>query len=143
MLIRRITTGSPEYPGLLRLREEVLCRPIGITLQDVHPELDPSATILVAVESDGLIGCVMLQPKADGTVQLRQMAVHPHWQGKGIGQGLVAAAEETAWAEGYTRIVLHAREVVAPFYEKLGYREHGDRFTEVGIPHLLMQKEKY
>lgn len=142
MLIKRIDTASPEYEALLRLRQTVLLDPLGVTLADIGLDRDAAAIILVAAEGTDLIGCVLLQPKEDGSVQLRQMAVHPDWQGKGIGRQLVAAAEEWAWGEGFQRVMLHAREVVAPFYEKLGYQTYGDRFIEVGIPHVFMKKDK-
>jgi predicted GNAT family N-acyltransferase len=36
---------------------------------------------------------------------------------------------------------LHARIVAVGFYEKMGYVRQGELFTEVGIPHVLMQKD--
>jgi GNAT superfamily N-acetyltransferase len=54
---------------------------------------------------------------------------------------LVDKAERIASAEGCTRILLRARILAVGFYEKMGYVRPGDLFTEVGVPHVLMQKD--
>ena len=35
---------------------------------------------------------------------------------------------------------MHARMTAVGFYAKLGYTRVGDGFTEVGIPHVKMEK---
>jgi len=37
-------------------------------------------------------------------------------------------------------MVMHARKTALGFYEKLGYNVVGDEFTEVTIPHFVMEK---
>ena len=46
----------------------------------------------------------------------------------------------TLVSAGVTFFVLHARQNAAGFYEKSGYRAVGDLFTEVGRPHLRMER---
>jgi predicted GNAT family N-acyltransferase len=36
---------------------------------------------------------------------------------------------------------MHARVNAVGFYEKVGYRVHGDQFVEVTIPHYVMEKQ--
>jgi predicted GNAT family N-acyltransferase len=38
-------------------------------------------------------------------------------------------------------ILLHARKYAAAFYTVMDYQVVGDEFTEVGIPHFMMEKE--
>jgi predicted GNAT family N-acyltransferase len=91
-----------------------------------------------------VIDCVMLRPTGDPAVfKLRQMAVCPNWQRKGIGRRLISAAEELLHPTQVSRIVLHARFTASGFYSKLGYTITSDTFTEVGIPHVAMEKELY
>ena len=142
MLIKRIGTASPEYDRVLRLRHQVLRVPIGLSLWEEDLSGDAADIILIALEGAELIGCLMLHPKDAATVKFRQMAVVPGRQGSGVGRQLVEEGERVAWSEGFARIELNAREVAAGFYDRLGYRRQGDLFTEVGIPHLLMLKEK-
>ena len=68
------------------------------------------------------------------------MAVYEEWQGKGVGRLLVKALEEFTWKHGYGKIILHARKVALDFYTGLGYTVTGKEFTEVGIPHFMMEK---
>ena len=140
-LISIITHQSPEYDALKELRDAVLRRPLGLSIHNDDLSKDASAIILIATESDALIGCILLQPQEEKSVlRLRAMAVAETHRGSGTGRQLVEAAEAEAIKNGATKIMLHARQVVVPFYEKLGYATTGAPFSEVGIPHVLMQK---
>ena len=74
------------------------------------------------------------------TLQLRQMAVKDNLQRKGIGASIVSFAENIAKDKGYRRIIMHARDTAIGFYEKFGYKVKGDEFTEVNLPHHVMEK---
>ena len=137
--IKEITINSPEYQQVWQLREDVLRKPIGLSLKDEDLSSDAEDRILIAMYDDHAIGCVMLKD-AGSNLKLRQMAVANAWQGKSTGRQLVQAAEKVAKENGYKKIVLHARQVAVGFYQKLGYEITSDLFTEVGIPHYVMEK---
>jgi GNAT superfamily N-acetyltransferase len=139
--ISRISAQSPEYAELWRLRDEVLRKPIGLSLANDDLSRDLVDTIFIARHQANVIGCVLLHPLEAGVAQLRAMAVYPEWQGKGIGRLLVMAFEKYAFEYGYSKIILHARKVALGFYSGLGYTAYGDEFREVGIPHFMMEKE--
>ena len=61
-------------------------------------------------------------------------------QTNGIGRRLVNHSEQFIKNIGVRFIVLHAREPVVGFYEKLGYQKIGEKFLEVTIPHYKMKK---
>jgi len=50
-------------------------------------------------------------------------------------------AENIARDAGYKKIIMHARKTAIGFYEKLGYTVTGNEFTEVSIPHYVMEKK--
>lgn len=127
---------------MFNLREEILRKPLGLSLHNEDLSNEVNDHILVAEEDDTIVACLVLTPHNAQMVQLRQMAVAEHMQGKNIGRQLVAYAEQFAWNKGYTHIMLHARMVAKGFYEKLGYRQQGGIFTEVNIPHVEMVKDK-
>jgi predicted GNAT family N-acyltransferase len=53
----------------------------------------------------------------------------------------MTGVEELLMNEGrIKRIFLNARGTAIGFYAKLGYTGVGEEFTEVGIPHLRMDK---
>jgi len=139
--IREIDVDSDEYPEVLSFRNKYLREPIGLNLFEEDLSDDAEDYIIIAKEGKHIRGCVMLHPKTTDLIKLRQMAIDEALRGKGLGKILVTNAEETALENGYRTIVLHARITARGFYEKLGYAAFGDIFTEVGIPHIAMQKE--
>jgi len=139
--VSRVAFSSPEYREVFNLREEVLRKPLGLSLHNEDLSRDKTDIILGGKIDGKVVACLILTDKGSGVVQLRQMAVYDNLQGKGVGRELVKAAEEMAVREGYTKMILHARKHAMGFYASMGYAQHGDEFTEVGIPHYHMEKE--
>ena len=141
LCLRLLPFGSESYAQALCLRDEVLRKPLGHSVYEDDRSGEPQCWHLGAYAGDRLIGTLMLVPLDARTVQMRQVAVAPAAQGQQVGTRLVRYAETFARGEGICTIVLHARQTAVPFYQKLGYAVSGSGFTEVGIPHLPMQKE--
>ncbi len=131
---------SFEYFEAVRLREEVLRRPLGLTLSAEDLESESDHSFFVALSGLEVVGCLMLTPPSPEGVQMRQVAVLPDFQGLGIGRRLVQLGESSARAWGVKRIFLHARANAIPFYERLDYQVSGEPFVEVGVPHRFMSK---
>lgn len=73
--------------------------------------------------------------------QIRYMAVHPDFRGRGLGRLLLAALETDAGQHGETRIILHAREHSLEFYHHCGYRVIRKSHRLFGtIQHYEMEK---
>ena len=92
-----VTTEDSEYAQVCELRENILRRPIGLSLKDEDLWGDKKDVIWIAKTGDKVIACLMLQPYGGEVLKLRQMAVAIEMQGKGVGKLLVNAAE--AWAK--------------------------------------------
>ena len=140
MEIRQIKFGSKDYEEMKELRIEALLSPIGIPGTYIVPDKEKNDVFIGAFDDKQIIGCCILTRKDDATVQLRQMAVTNELQGKGIGGLILREAEKIAAGEGFTRLLLHARDQVMDFYGKAGYEITEEPFTEVGIPHHKMHK---
>ena len=138
--MKLIDVGSTDYESMKKLRFDVLLNPIGVPISYIDPEKERTDLLLGAYINDQLIGCCVLTPLDKETIQLRQMAVHPDQQGKGIGAAIVTFAENLSKEKGFERLMVHARDVVIPFYQKSGYVIKGEQFTEVGINHHRMEK---
>lgn len=150
--------GSAVQRAAILVRDEVLRRPLGLSIYDDVPALDTEGTQLhfvalptTATETDAdggeakivVAGALVLVPNPDEPerVKLRQMAVAPAFQGQGVGRELLTFAEATARAKGFTLMYCNARKVALDFYRKLGWSlVSDDEFLEVGIPHYKMQK---
>lgn len=141
MDLRLFTTDSPEYKEMVELRLTVLLRPIGVPESYIDPRKEQTDFLVGAFVDGTLIGCCVLTPHGADLIQLRQMAVRPEQQGKGVGAAIVGFAEKISKERGFKRLMMHARNVVIPFYQKCGYAIAGESFTEVGIGHHRMEKE--
>jgi predicted GNAT family N-acyltransferase len=141
MDFRIIETGTDEYEKMASLRMKVLLDPIGVPRFYIDPVKEAADLLIGAFEADRIIGCCILTAIDNATMQLRQMAVDTEIQGKGVGAGIIRFAEELAKKNGYRLLMMHARDVVIPFYQKCGYHVAGEQFFEVGIGHHRMEKE--
>ncbi|HMS56412.1 MAG TPA: GNAT family N-acetyltransferase [Fimbriimonadaceae bacterium] len=132
--------GSDEYWSTVDLRRRVLRIPLGLDFSETDLAGEVGDGHLAGLEGSAALACLVMTPKGDGTVKMRQVAVDPALQGKGLGRNMVAESERWARAQGFREIVLSARESAVPFYLRLGYAIDGDPFEEVSLPHFLMRK---
>lgn len=92
-------------------------------------------------EANQIIGVGRLDQTAPNVGQVRFMAVAANQQGKGIGKAIMEKMEKVSLTLGYEKIILHAREVARPFYDKLGYQLVAPSHLLFGeIQHYLMEK---
>lgn len=141
MTIFTIEFATPEYDEAVALRYEVLRKPLGLEFLPEQLAAEWSDIHLAAVDTAGkMVAILMLTPVNDQEVKMRQVAVAPEQQGRGLGAALVAQSEEIARSMNFNRMTLHARETAVPFYLRLGYEKVGDLFEEVSIPHFKMRK---
>ena len=141
MALKIIDHGSKEYQQMIKLREDILRRPLGLSFDEKELEEEKDNMLIGAFEDEDMLGCCMLVEEKPGTVRLRQMAVLNNLQGKGIGRALMTFAENLARDHGYKILSMHARKNAIGFYEKMGYKVAGDEFIEITIPHYVMEKQ--
>ncbi len=141
MPLKLIDHNSIEYNQMVDLRYQLLRRPLGLIFTKEELEKEKNDILIGCFEEEKLEACCILTQTDPKTVRLRQMAVSSVLQGKGIGRVLMSFAENIARDRGYRRLTMHARKTAIGFYEKLGYKVHGDEFQEVTIPHFEMKKE--
>ena len=77
------------------------------------------ATGIVEHEDGQLVGVAAIEPYA-GAAVLRSVAVREDQRGRGLGQVLVAAAEDLARERGASELIL-LTETAEPFFARLGY----------------------
>jgi GNAT superfamily N-acetyltransferase len=141
MALKIIDHGSPEYSQMVKLRDAILRKPLGLGFSPEDLEKEKNNILIGAFEDETMLGCCMLVDEQPGVVRLRQMAVLNDLQGKGIGRALMNFAENLARDRGYKTIRMHARKNSVGFYEKVGYKIKGNEFVEITIPHFVMEKE--
>ena len=141
MALKQIDHGSKEYQQMVKLRNEILRRPLGLTYSTEELAREKEDILIGAFDDDEMLACCLLTKVNNKCLRLRQMAVQNNLQGKGIGASMMSFAELVARDKGYEKLIMHARKTAIGFYEKLGYKLVGDEFIEVTIPHLVMEKK--
>ena len=135
-----VSPNGKFYKDELKLRDEVLRKPLGLSLSDDGPDAESDIHIAAFVNGE-LSGCLVLTVLNGRDLKMRQVAVRESERGTGIGAAMVRFSENLAKKRGFSKIVLHARITSAGFYRKLGYEQEGKEFLEVGIRHICMFKE--
>lgn len=143
MPIRQIDPGTADYKQMIRLRDEILRKPLGLSFSKDELEQEKNDILIGAFDDGKLIGCCVLTQIDKTTARLRQMAVQSKIQRMGLGASLMYYAENIARDKGFKQLILHARTASAGFYEKLGYKITSEKFIEVNTPHYLMTKNLY
>jgi predicted GNAT family N-acyltransferase len=133
--------GSFEQIQSLALRHDVLRKPLGLEYNPDDLLAEESQIHIVFQEEHRVVGVLLLYTADNHTYKMRQVAVSPSVQKRGVGAALVAFAEKHLVSIGGNRIELHARWNAIPFYEKNNYITDGEVFEEVGIPHKFMYKD--
>ena len=101
MALKQIDYGSPEYEKMLRLRYDLLRKPLGLSFDPRELEKEKDDVLMGAFEDDGCWVAASSPRWTPKTVRLRQMAVPNNLQGKGIGRALMIFAENIARDMGY------------------------------------------
>jgi ribosomal protein S18 acetylase RimI-like enzyme len=141
MALKIIDHGTAEYRQMVKLRDDILRRPLGLGFTEEELANEKDNMFIGAYDDDQILGCCMLVEENPNTVRLRQMAVLNDLQGKGIGRALMNFAENLARDRGYRIMSMHARKNAIGFYEKMGYKVASGEFIEVTIPHYVMEKK--
>jgi N-acetylglutamate synthase-like GNAT family acetyltransferase len=136
----RIAWGSAEYRKTIEIRDLVLRRPHGQSIAGDDLRLEKRADLFAAISGPEIIGTAYLTPLSPGVIQLRQLAIHPEFQRRGIGFQFMLFLEREAVKCGASRVYLEARVAARKFYENLRYRQISGEFLYRTIPHLKMEK---
>ena len=142
MYTRLIEFATPDFDMALKLRDQVLRKPLNMEFhpEDISKEYN-SYHLACFDDSNQMVGILTLKPISEDVLKMRQVAVHPNNQGQGIGTYLVKSAESVAVNEGFSQFELHARETAVKFYRRMDYVTQGKKFDEVGVSHYKMKKK--
>ena len=140
MGLKQIDHGTLQYAQMVQLRNQILREPLGLKLTAEELDDEKDDILIAAFDDEDMLGCCILTPMDSSSIRLRQMAVPASLQGKGIGASIMSFAEDLARDKGYGRMIMHARDTAIGFYEKFGFHPIGEPFTEVNLPHHIMEK---
>jgi predicted GNAT family N-acyltransferase len=139
--VTEIPFGSVWYALSIALRFDILRKPLALHFTAEQLIIEDREFHIAYIEEGKVLGCLILVPKENGVIKMRQVAVAENQQGKGIGKKMVLFSERFAIEKGFTIMDLNARKTAVPFYLSLKYTIVSEEFEEVTIPHLRMVKE--
>ena len=91
---------------------------------------DPAARLVLAFETEQLVGSVLVRAAAADTAYIGMFAVRPRLQAQGVGRALLLEAERVAREElGATRTkmtVIEQRVELLAWYARRGYQSTGE-----------------
>lgn len=143
--LREVTTDA-DWAALHHLRETVLfteARHPGIKYDRAHPhDTNPAHTKLLLMQDGEPVGCTRLDPRADGSVVVRLVAIANHLQRQGLGRELERLALARIRAMGGRKAVLNAAAYAVGFYEKCGWVREDWDLTDGGAGGTSVQMSK-
>ena len=106
-----------------------------------YEKLIGEGVVYVLPAEAGTAGFVVMVPDEQGMC-LENIAVHPDWQGRGLGRALIAFVEAEARSRGLRAVHLYTNEAMTEnlaLYPSLGFEEVGRR-TEDGYRRVFFRK---
>jgi predicted GNAT family N-acyltransferase len=140
--VKQAITNS-QLNSILQLRYKVLRVPWNQPIETATDELEQSSiNAFIEDESGQIIACGRLQENENKVGQIRFMAVHDSYQGKGLGKLIVDFLEDKGRELNLKIIELQARENAVDFYKRCGYAIKQKSFLLWNqIQHYLMEKK--
>lgn len=139
MKIYQIEWGSSDYQQALALRDQVLRIPLGMSIYNDPLENEKNDLHIVVKDQQQVIGVCYYRKINQETMQMKQVAISPIYQHQHIGKTMFNESKKILVDLGVKNIIVHARESALGFYKKLGFKEYGEPFLEIGICHHLLK----
>jgi predicted GNAT family N-acyltransferase len=137
----KLVETKAELESAISVRFRVFVAEQNVPPEEELDEEDAAATHVIALHHGSIVGTGRLLSRDPAVAIIGRMAVDKSWRRQGVGGLILEFLEDEARTQGMRQSVLHAQEYVKSFYAAHGYREHGDPFVEVDIPHIEMRKD--
>ncbi|UTW61271.1 GNAT family N-acetyltransferase [bacterium SCSIO 12741] len=131
---------SSEWRSAVKLREDVLRKPLGQTFSAQELEEERQHIHVAGYLNQDLVATAVLVPE-DARLKMQRVAVQEELRNGNIGSSMMIFCEDWAQENDYSVVYCHARDSAVNFYSRNGYLPEGDYFDEDGIPHLKMSKQ--
>lgn len=140
--VEEILYGSEDYQKTVSLRDEVMRKPLGRSIENDDLSYEKEALIFGVFEGEKLLGVGIMHYKDESLAKIHFLCVDPALQKSGIGMQLIETMEARAKEDGKEVVYMEARMTAFGFYKKLGYQEYGETYLLKNVPieHIKMEK---
>lgn len=124
--LKRTTSDSPDFHGLVRLLDQYLQIKDGSdhSFYAQYNKLDTIKNVVVYYHGDIAAGCGAFKKFDNETVEIKRMFVRPDVRGKGIGTAILNELETWAAEINYSTCILETgkkQQEAIRVYQKAGY----------------------
>ena len=137
----RVLVPPASITDAQAVRQKVFQEEQGIAKDIDFDGQDESAIHVVIYDTRNPVGTGRIRYLDDNqTAKIERVAVLSELRGLGIGRLIMRHIDSHLATTGASKAVLDAQLHAKGFYESLGYKQEGEIFEEVGIPHVKMVK---
>jgi ribosomal protein S18 acetylase RimI-like enzyme len=126
-LVNDAYRGSSKTPGWTH--EVTLLAGQRIDVASLRASIEQQGSTILVMRKDGdIVGCIAVQPLEPHEWSLSMLAVDPDRQARGLGNAIMADAEQFARERGAQQIkisVIDLRMSLIAWYERIGYVRTG------------------
>jgi len=140
LLVKQVNT-TKELKDVQEVRRQVFIEEQGINREADIDGLDQTSDHIIVYDNNTPVGTARIRYKNRVQAKLERIAVLKSYRGQGIGKRITEASLKLAKMKGASEVTLDAQQSAARFYKKLGFRQEGEPFEEVGIPHIAMTRK--
>ncbi len=140
--VEEIEFGSKRYEQTLLLRDKIMRKPLGLSINNDDLSYEQQAIVLAVFDTETILGTGVLVFEDEATAKVRFLCVDSNLQKGGIGRAILENMEERSLQHGIKKVHLESRVTAKDFYKKLGYHEYGDTYLmkQAPVEHIRMQK---
>jgi len=136
-----IKFASPQYQETLRLRDEAMRKPLGLSLSAEDIEDDNKRTHIGGYYNNQIICACSLKIIHHKIAHIYSFCVKQEFQNQHIGQQLMAFAESYVKFQNAARLYVEARKTAQYFYQKCGFSPCGSEYIDMNLLHQDMRKD--
>lgn len=129
--------GLPLHPDAKKIRQIVFIDEQKVSDALEWDEEDNISEHLVVYNKQKAIANARFYLLSNKAI-LGRMAVLADYRGQGVGLYLLKESLTLIKQKNISKVMIHAQELVIPFYQKVGFMAEGKTFFEANIPHRKM-----
>ncbi len=132
---------TDDLDSALEIRDIVFIQEQNVTADLEVDGLDQDAVHYIAYKNDKAVATLRIRI-VDGVAKIERVATLKDYRGQSIGRTLMQfAMDDIAKTDKISSYKLGAQTSAIPFYEKQGFKQHGDLYMDAGIEHINMIKK--